>query len=584
MKKIVCFIVCVVLITTVAFADTAVSDFNSLKSALNASGTDTINISGEITATSGIVVNGDKTLTGDGKIIRSSGLTGAIFYVDGGSSLYIGPSTDLVIDNNNVANASSGSIECLGTLTMLSGNFINTGNKSFDIFVRDNGVFNTGGKIGLSKKGVRLNNGRKINLVEDFEINDYPFVITNFDGTGTQLITESEEGLIERNYYKFSMCDDYQRASVLWNGQIGPGRVYHLTHSYFGEYFSTFNNAMSIANFNVTDPTIVLAPGIYPEDFTISKSCTIIGAKRDIDDNLYGVSRLTGNITVSDGASVVFKNVSFPDRSLISGDPTFDNCEFGAIMPNINVTYDGKYVRVTAPKKLDGKILLALYNNAGLLEEIRVLDESTTPGITKTKSVIEELIPSKTVSAFFISDMDSIRPISVNDTSVLPDATSLPTPTATPEPAPTAVPTATPVPTATAVPTATPVPTAAPTADPNATEGELTGTPIGTAYQYTYNQGPWGYNQVFDNDINTYADYYYQFPERNEYAWVGLDLGSAKYITAISYYPRGENLAWRMSTKGGGIFQGANNADFSDAVQLYNVTTEPPYAWTTVNV
>jgi len=61
--------------------------------------------------------------------------------------------------------------------------------------------------------------------------------------------------------------------------------------------------------------------------------------------------------------------------------------------------------------------------------------------------------------------------------------------------------------------------------------------------------------------------------------WVGLDLGSSMKtnIVEIGYCPRmdiaGSNFSGRML---GGIFQGANAADFSDAVNLFTITNPPP--------
>ncbi len=85
--------------------------------------------------------------------------------------------------------------------------------------------------------------------------------------------------------------------------------------------------------------------------------------------------------------------------------------------------------------------------------------------------------------------------------------------------------------------------------------------------------GSWGgsdstIDKVFDNDFNTSFD----APNGNG-AWVGLDFGdgSACSITQIKYCPR----ATVESRMVGGIFQGANQSDFSDAITLYTISAQP---------
>jgi hypothetical protein len=104
---------------------------------------------------------------------------------------------------------------------------------------------------------------------------------------------------------------------------------------------------------------------------------------------------------------------------------------------------------------------------------------------------------------------------------------------------------------------------------------KLTGTILGTS-------GTWaGTSQddittVFDGNINNFFD-----STTGDYAWVGLDLGSAKTITSILYYPR-SNFPSRMT---GGSFQASNSSDFSTAnVTLYTVSTQPPVDWNEVNI
>ena len=97
---------------------------------------------------------------------------------------------------------------------------------------------------------------------------------------------------------------------------------------------------------------------------------------------------------------------------------------------------------------------------------------------------------------------------------------------------------------------------------------KLTGTIIGTP-------GSWNNSgntiaKVFDNNLNTYFD----APDPGNGDWVGLYFGASvsNAISQINYCPR-SGYEGRMV---GGIFQGANQADFSDAVTLYTVTTQPP--------
>jgi enterochelin esterase-like enzyme/fibronectin type 3 domain-containing protein len=95
---------------------------------------------------------------------------------------------------------------------------------------------------------------------------------------------------------------------------------------------------------------------------------------------------------------------------------------------------------------------------------------------------------------------------------------------------------------------------------------KLTGGIIGTS-------GSWGgsgntITNVFDNNLNTFFD----GPDASG-DWVGLDfgVGVSNVITQINYCPR-SGFESRMV---GGIFQGANQANFSGAVTLCTVTTQP---------
>jgi hypothetical protein len=92
----------------------------------------------------------------------------------------------------------------------------------------------------------------------------------------------------------------------------------------------------------------------------------------------------------------------------------------------------------------------------------------------------------------------------------------------------------------------------------------LSGTVIGTAGSYGGSQ--WTNDKVFDTNLTTFFD-----ANIASGAWAGLDLGSTRVIAQIRYCPRA-SWAGRMT---GGVFQGANTSDFSDAVTLYTVTGTP---------
>ena len=74
---------------------------------------------------------------------------------------------------------------------------------------------------------------------------------------------------------------------------------------------------------------------------------------------------------------------------------------------------------------------------------------------------------------------------------------------------------------------------------------------------------------AFDGKLNTFFASY----ERSG-TWVGLDLGERFIITKIKYAPRlYVNGPQRLQL---GVFEGANNPDFSDAIPLYIITKIPP--------
>jgi autotransporter-associated beta strand protein len=96
---------------------------------------------------------------------------------------------------------------------------------------------------------------------------------------------------------------------------------------------------------------------------------------------------------------------------------------------------------------------------------------------------------------------------------------------------------------------------------------QLTGTLIGTSGSFGNNTATTK-AAAMDGNLNTYFD-----ANVVTGAWVGIDLGtdSSAVVTQVGFAPR-SNLPARMV---GGVFQGANKADFSDAVTLATVSTAP---------
>ena len=94
---------------------------------------------------------------------------------------------------------------------------------------------------------------------------------------------------------------------------------------------------------------------------------------------------------------------------------------------------------------------------------------------------------------------------------------------------------------------------------------KLTGTVLGTAGSYL-NKG-----NTVTNAVDGNAATFFDAPVGSGAAWAGLDLGSADRITQVQFVPR-SGYAGRMV---GGVFQGANAADFSDAVTLVTVAATP---------
>lgn len=95
---------------------------------------------------------------------------------------------------------------------------------------------------------------------------------------------------------------------------------------------------------------------------------------------------------------------------------------------------------------------------------------------------------------------------------------------------------------------------------------KLTGDIIGTPG--SWNNSGNTISNVFDNNLNTFFD-----AASGNGDWAGLYFGAtvSNAITQINFCPR-SGFEGRMV---GGIFQGANQANFSDAVTLYTVTAQP---------
>ena len=96
---------------------------------------------------------------------------------------------------------------------------------------------------------------------------------------------------------------------------------------------------------------------------------------------------------------------------------------------------------------------------------------------------------------------------------------------------------------------------------------KLTGAIIGTPG--SWNNSGNTVSNVFDGDLNTFFD----APDPGNGDWAGLDfgVGVSNVITQINYCPR-SGYESRMV---GGVFQGANQANFSDAVTLRTVAAQP---------
>ncbi|RYD20192.1 MAG: hypothetical protein EOP88_16065, partial [Verrucomicrobiaceae bacterium] len=96
---------------------------------------------------------------------------------------------------------------------------------------------------------------------------------------------------------------------------------------------------------------------------------------------------------------------------------------------------------------------------------------------------------------------------------------------------------------------------------------KLNGSVIGTGGSWA--NGPDVQTNVFDGNLNTFWD-----APISDGAWVGMNLGSPKKITAIRYSPRNNADNWPVRTAGG-TFQAADNPSFNNPVTLFVVPSIP---------
>ena len=101
---------------------------------------------------------------------------------------------------------------------------------------------------------------------------------------------------------------------------------------------------------------------------------------------------------------------------------------------------------------------------------------------------------------------------------------------------------------------------------------ELKGTVIGTKNCYDYSGGGVASlfvntaDNLFDNKLNTFFATF-----QKSGGWAGLDLGKKHIIKAVEYYPRKGSEDYMLL----GVFEGANNPDFGDAIPLYLISEIP---------
>ena len=101
-------------------------------------------------------------------------------------------------------------------------------------------------------------------------------------------------------------------------------------------------------------------------------------------------------------------------------------------------------------------------------------------------------------------------------------------------------------------------------------DGLLSGHVIGTPVSVDYNTNDRTTEvntckDAFDGDLNTFFASY-----DRSYTWAGLDLGCAHVITRVGWSPRNDGLGEGRVVLG--VFEGANRADFMDALPLYLIT------------
>ena len=101
---------------------------------------------------------------------------------------------------------------------------------------------------------------------------------------------------------------------------------------------------------------------------------------------------------------------------------------------------------------------------------------------------------------------------------------------------------------------------------------KLSGTVIGSTYSVDYGTGLQSTTVntaacAFDGKLDTYFASY----DRSR-TWCGLDLGTKHVITSVRWSPRNDSNGPRRVKLS--VFEGANEADFSDAVPLHMTTEE----------
>ncbi|MBO7448932.1 MAG: hypothetical protein J6U54_01070, partial [Clostridiales bacterium] len=73
---------------------------------------------------------------------------------------------------------------------------------------------------------------------------------------------------------------------------------------------------------------------------------------------------------------------------------------------------------------------------------------------------------------------------------------------------------------------------------------------------------------AFDDDMTTYFN-----ASSSDFAWLGMDLGTPHVITSVGVASRNSNRSAGKLLLG--VFEGANRADFMDAVPLYLISETP---------